>query len=198
LQITGSTEAYLCLGSAYRLMAEDDLNRDRDASAHWQAAEQAFAKVIALNPNHTEVYRSLGRLLTTRARAHFLQGESPQQALTAARNALERARELLSQSPYVLMASARAELVHALWSSRQGREDCPAAETGLQYVQAALAVRPDFAEAIALKACLLNLTSSADQPGHLFQSALAANAHLTHEWSPLFQPPVTQVGMAPD
>jgi serine/threonine-protein kinase len=188
LELATHDGATLCIGSAYRMLAEHDLISGRNPEANLSRAEEAFVELLRRNPKHVSAYRSLGRLHTLEARWLASRRRDPLDAFSRAGQALEEALQLKPKAPTICLAEARRCLRMAGWLIAQNQPAESLLVRGLKYADVALDARNDWAEAMAVRACLqtLHSRSGAELGEHQteLERSLSLNPHLEYEWSP--------------
>jgi serine/threonine-protein kinase len=170
------------------MLAEHDLISGRNPEANLARAEEAFVELLRRNPKHVSAYRSLGRLHTLEARWLASRQRDPLDAYSRAGQALEQALQLKPEAPTICLAEARRCLRMAGWLIAQNQPAESLLVRGLKYADDALDARNDWAEAMAVRACLQTLQSCAgtESGGHRteLQRSLSLNPHLEYEWGP--------------
>ena len=187
-------EAQLCLASIERLRAEAALHWGGDFESHWHEALRGFEKLLTMNPNYAEAFRSLARLHTLDARWRILQGVSPEAAFDLARTAMDKALTLESGSPYYYLADALWHLHKGLWLKRSGQPVGKLVRDGLACAEKCLALRPEFAEALVVKAALMAVEGARPQNSEGEESTrlklaglLEQNPQLRYQWQDLIR-----------
>ena len=191
LNLGEALDALLCLGSAYRMKAEHQFQQGGDPSAFIEKAGQGFERILSINHEFTEAFRSLGRLHTLEFRWHLRQGASPEPALDKARVSLSQARAHHKDQLEPLIAGARLVLWEGIWSMAQKPQTGLDLEQGIDWVNSVLEVDSDRIEAKALKLCLLGLQDKihgkplATAHAELKQ-LLRSNPNLAFHWESTF------------
>ena len=147
LKLSNLPEVILCVASVYRLKAEAVVKEGGDPSSRLEQAHEALSRVLKLNPDHPEAFRSLGRLYTLEGQWRAATGGDPLRAFERAREALDRALVLEPNVAYFHLALAR-------WALERDRRQ-PSAEIrelGLKSVEKAIQLRPGWPEALDLRA----------------------------------------------
>ena len=182
LDRSDDSEARLILGSALRLQGEYALRVGNNPEPFLSKAEHAFGSILAVNPNHGEAARSLGRLDTLRAEVFSGNGNGSREALQRARNALDRAAKQMNDSPSFWLAEAHW---HWQWHQLDGH---PEQLGNLNPVIASLASRPDLPEVRAAMARLLTLPcrpeSRRREGFEILALALRERPELALGWAP--------------
>jgi len=185
-------EAQLCLASVERLRAEAAFRLGGNFDKHMQTAMEGIEGLLTMNHNYAEAYRSLGRLHTLDAHRRIQAGLNPEKAFELARSALDKALSLEQRSPYFYLADAIWHLHKVLWLRKQGLPVTELTQSGLASADKSLTLRPEFAEALVVKAALLEMdgaptkTAEGGEPDRLkLAGLLERNPQLRHQWQNL-------------
>jgi hypothetical protein len=178
--------ADLCIGSVWRLEAEQQLLDGGNPTVAITNAQEAFALILKTDPHFPAVYRALGRLHTLEARWKADSGRNPQRSFDDAGEALRRAIEMKPDSPTICLAEARRCLRFAEWKLNTGEGVTTETSRGVEHCDRALKTRVDWPEARAVRAALGIISArnkSAVEAHDDLLRALADNPHLETEWS---------------
>ncbi|MDJ0840312.1 MAG: protein kinase [Acidobacteriota bacterium] len=179
----GATTAHLCRGSVWRLRGEQVFHDGGDPSPFLEKAAASFAAILAKRADDAEAHRSLGRTHTLQARGLIAAGLDPGSALQRAGQSLTKALELEREAAHFPIAMVRYQLVLAEYAAARGQTDEAAITHAMALLDRIEAVRPGYAEAGVLRACLLKLKGSEpERARHELRQALETNAFLSSEW----------------
>lgn len=190
-------------GWGWLSLAGFELEHKRDPSKHLEQALQVLHHALSLNPGHSRAWLYQGETLELKARWMAQRGQAPDATFSAAEQAFQKAVELAPTQQEVQLAFGHFHRWKASWLRDVGKEDAQAElEQGLSLVTGMLASRPDWAEALLLRASLLEeqaRSSSSQSERHslreqvaeAFQFATLGNPNLVLEWKHQLLLPVT-------
>jgi serine/threonine-protein kinase len=181
------------LGSVLLLRARWEASTARDPSARLKAAEEALATALKLNPREDTAwgYRGEGRALRADWRAtRSLPFDADFEEAAAA---LTRAAELAPKSPGHRLALAECLHTWWRWRRRAGRDGGDRLEQAAAAAEQALAARPGWPEAAAIRAAIRVAAADEQEPRRRLEmleqarreleSALRRNPHLKLRWA---------------
>ncbi|MCY1020138.1 serine/threonine-protein kinase [Pyxidicoccus sp. MSG2] len=148
------------LGRVLHTLAAYELEHGKDPRPELSRAEEALRRALELNPRETEAWRSLGEVHTVRAGWLMRRRQAPDAELAAAEGAFTKALELAPDDGEARLAFGSFWRTHAEWRAGTGQDAKADVERGLSLVEAALATRPGWAEAVELRARLRALSPS--------------------------------------
>jgi tetratricopeptide (TPR) repeat protein len=196
LQLVPDARATLCIGSAYRILAEHDVNSGRSPERDLALARETFSGLLHRNPKYFPAHRELGRLYTLEGRWLAGNGGDPLPSFNNAGQALEQALALKPNAPIICLAEARRCLRMAEWLIASGLSAEALLARGLLHTDRAMAARERWAEAMAVRACL-HLLQARNATEHQHDKklraeeellrALTLNPHLEFEWGPFLR-----------
>lgn len=173
----------LCRASIWRIRAERWLAHGRDPWPALRKSRLGLEALLRANPNHAEGHRSLGRLATLEGRALMRQGADPRSAFDTAASAIDRATVLAPDVDVNHLAKARLALRRLEWLGADSEDGASSYRSGIESADRALALRPGWPEARALRAVLsMAVGAGADQGIEALRAALDDNPHLRPEW----------------
>lgn len=187
LTLFNDSGSHLCIGSAYRLLAEDAVYRGMDPSRHVEAAEATFRSILASNDQYPEAHRSLGRLYTLQAQWRERTNQPAAKIRQAYLQADEHLRRALALGNNVdfLLAAANHALFFARWLKTENKPDYRDWVTrGNTLIEQALQQQSNRPYTRVLQAHL-NLLTAADEGQAMLQlhQALTDNPNLVERWS---------------
>ena len=156
LEIRRRPRSLLCLGSVRRMQADYRLTfEDFEATAALTATSEAlFEEILRLDENHAEAHRSLGRLMTLKARQLRKQNLNPEPALARAREFLDQASKLKGKWTDFHLADARWHLERALWLQTVNKDASKAIEAGRSSLNQISSPQEALVEILRLRAKL--------------------------------------------
>ncbi|WP_224369073.1 serine/threonine-protein kinase [Hyalangium versicolor] len=179
--LPGQATPWANLAKVRSLQAAFALEQGRDPRKSLDKAQEALAQAFQRNPEEAQAWFHQGEVHELRARwlgqQHDVEaGPRFEQAAQAYEKALQLAPRLLDY---------RAAFGHfcrewARWLKASGQDAAPPLKRGQALADALLSARPDWTEALLLKASLLAELGTPD--AQLSAKALAANPHWTVWW----------------
>ena len=148
-------QPWMWLGAVHRVEAEHALRHGQDAARPLKQATEALRRALALNPGLAQAWRLLGETQAVEARWRARGGHGRDGDFDAAAQSFQKALDLEPARPESRTAFARFCFTWSEWRSRNGRDATPALERGLTLAEAAVAARPAWAEALAVRGALL-------------------------------------------
>ncbi len=185
--------AHANLGFVLHARAEALAAQNRDPGPAIAQARSAFARAHAINPSLAWSWPELAGLELTAARWSRQHGVFPRRPLLAAETAVRTAIRLNGRSAVAWQRAAECDLERAL--SDRGSDRQRDVQHGLERVGHALALNPELADALLVRAQLLGLSD-----GNRVQSAAEAARALARavELNPLLAARAEVIARAPD
>jgi eukaryotic-like serine/threonine-protein kinase len=181
------------LAAAHVFRARLAVDRGLDPGADLAGAREACTAALGVNPASWRAFMWRGRAETLAARSAIQAGRSPDRALRAAVESLERARQ--ANPTAVELALAAAELAEVQVASRPGRGSQAELQAALTLLRRGLEVNADDAALLAASGRLLLLAAETShdlsgreklrqQGAGALQRALAINPLLRRDLGP--------------
>ncbi|WP_163999194.1 protein kinase domain-containing protein [Pyxidicoccus caerfyrddinensis] len=156
-------QPWMWLGAVHRVEAAEALRRGQETTRSLKQATDALRRALALNPGLAQAWWLLGETQAVEARWRARNGQGRDEDFDAAAQSFQKALDLEPARPESRTAFARFCLTWSAWRSQAGRDATPVLERGLTLAEAAVAARPSWAEALAVRAALL--AERVEQPG---------------------------------
>lgn len=150
---------YIRMAENYIIQARYRLNRQRSPLNLLGQADGLLRKAKSLNPNYYEIYTREGESSLLKARWQSTAGQNPRVNFRAAEVSLQKAAALNPKDIHTNLTEARLGWREAEWRINRGQRATAAAEIsrGLNALQQAFDINPNYAESHALKGILLQL-----------------------------------------
>jgi serine/threonine-protein kinase len=183
------------LAAVQLLRARQELRSGRDPEAALATAEGSLAAAVKLNPKLARAFQVTGEAHAVRAEWGAARGRPFDAGFEKAMHALARASELDPGDPGPQLAMARTLWSWGTWLGRAGRNTAAHHERTRAAADAALAARPGWPEAAAIRAAALASLAPFAPPEEgprllaearrQLDAALRQNPHLVEEWRPV-------------
>jgi hypothetical protein len=172
------------------------LEQGRDPGPELDRASEALRQALGINPRMANTLRYQGETLGVRARWLARQGKARREDFEAAATAFQQAIEADPEWQEFRLSAAVLHREWASWLSATGSDPTPVLRLGLARVDEALASRPMWAHARAVRASLLLALSETpvgppqqqawrSEARKELDQALASNPNLVGEWGQL-------------
>ncbi|WP_164019179.1 serine/threonine-protein kinase [Pyxidicoccus trucidator] len=165
-------QPWMWLGAVHRVEAAEALRRENepgralkqataaarrgsDPALLLKRSTEALRRALALNPALAQAWLLLGETQAVEARWRAGRGQGRDADFDAAATSFQKALDLEPARPETQAAFARFCLTWAGWRGRSGLDATPVLERGLTAADAAVAARPSWAEALAVRGALL-------------------------------------------
>ncbi|MCY0997909.1 protein kinase [Myxococcus sp. MISCRS1] len=193
--LPGLAHPWANLAKPHHLRAVFALEHGRDPSPALAKALEALREAFARNPEEAQAWLYQGRVHEVRASWLSSRGqrEAAKQAFDEAARAFEKALQLKPGRQDHQVAFGQFCRSRALWAEALGQAPGPWLARGLGVADTLLIARPEWAEALLLRASLLRVEESRlTAPGEqragggmreAADAALARNPHLGHLWA---------------
>jgi serine/threonine-protein kinase len=174
------------LGATHALLAQREIDRRRDPRAALAQADEALQRALKLGPRDVEVHLHLGEARALAARDRAARREAKDSDFEGAAEEVEKAIALAPEQGEHRLSLGAVCAAWAAWKKSAGADPAPVLRRGLDQVKQALAARPTWAEARALRARLIlagaqaaegpaGAREQAARAAEDFSAALAAN-----------------------
>ncbi|WP_164021307.1 serine/threonine-protein kinase [Pyxidicoccus trucidator] len=194
--LPGMAHPWANLAKVHHLRAAFALEHGRDTAPALAKADAALREVFARNPEEAQAWLFQGRVHEVRARWLASRGQQARagDAFEEAARAFEKALQLKPGRQDYQVAFGQFCRERALWAEASAEAPGPWLERGLGVADTLLAARPEWAEALLLRASLLRVkdlgapaSGALGVGGHRMRkdadAALARNPHLMHVWA---------------
>jgi tetratricopeptide (TPR) repeat protein/predicted Ser/Thr protein kinase len=174
--LPGMAHSWSNLAKVHQLRAAIELEQGRDPGPALAKADAALREAFARNPNEAQAWFYQGRVLEVRARWQAMRGQQARArgAFEEAARAFDEALQLRPERQDYQVAFGQFCGERARWAQASGEDPGPWQKRGLGVAEALLATRPEWADALLLRASLLRKDAGA---------ALARNPNLRHVWA---------------
>jgi hypothetical protein len=181
------------LAKAHHTQAAWAVELGGDPTADLEQASQALRQALELNPRLGVALRYKGETLATRARWLARRGQARGEDFEAAAKAFQQALEITTEWKEYHLGLSLLQRDWARWLAQAGGDPSPLLRQSLALVDEALAPRPQWAYARAVRASILLAMAETSAPAEQQQAwasegrmeleqALASNANLVPEW----------------
>ncbi|MCY1020971.1 serine/threonine-protein kinase [Pyxidicoccus sp. MSG2] len=194
--LPGMARPWVNLAGVHHLRAVLLLERGRDPGPAVARADEALREAFARNPEEAEAWLYRGRVHEVLARGLTSRGqrERAREAFDRAARAFEKALELMPERQDFQLAFGQYCRERARVAPTFGEAPGAWLERGEKVADALLAARPEWADALLLRAGLRRLREAGalsaegprawrEQAPEDLDAALARNPQLKHEWS---------------
>jgi tetratricopeptide (TPR) repeat protein len=193
-RIPGRAGPWAILGAIQWMRAQRDAARGRDPTPRLKLAEDTLADSLRLNGKGSIAWRYVGEVAATRAGWEAAHGRGPEAQFEKAAQAFERAGSLdpLNLELRLRLAEVLRELGVRLGQTAKATTALAKARSN---VEAVLAARPHWAQAVAVRAAVLAAMAEGADPGAAtslrdearsqLSDALRDNPKLSAKWEPL-------------
>jgi hypothetical protein len=173
---------------------EGALRSGVNPSIHMQAGEAYLAKALAIDPKDRDCWQCLGELRAANAGWKAAWSHATQADFTSARKAFDHALAEEPTSQQSMLALGQLLVAQSGWEQAQKQDARMALTEGLTKAEELLRARPQWAEALALRATLKVLeaegssqafqSKKAQEASRDFAEALRWNRHLARNLAP--------------
>jgi serine/threonine-protein kinase len=154
-RMPGSSTGWAYLGKAHHMLAALELEHGRTPQQELARAEEALHNAKERNPRDVEVWLQLGELQALKARWQSRRGQGRAEEFEEAARSYQRALELDPQRLDTRVAFGHFCHVWASWQKETNQDPEPSARRGLALAQEVLAARPEWPDALLLRASML-------------------------------------------
>ncbi|MFY1825999.1 protein kinase domain-containing protein [Myxococcus fulvus] len=186
--LPGVAHPWANLAKVHHLRAASALERGKDPGAALASAEEALREAFTRNPEEPQAWLYRARVDEVRARWLASRGHagSARGAFDAAARAFDRALQLQPSRQDYALAFGRFCRERAALAEATAEAPGPWLERGLGVADRLLTTRPEWAEALLLRASLLQLKEAGSAATaarrEAVEAALARNPHLEPSW----------------
>jgi eukaryotic-like serine/threonine-protein kinase len=195
--LPGLAEPWSNLARAHSTLAAFELEQGRDPRRSVERAEEALRGAFERNAGEAQAWLYQGEVRGIRARWLARQHQARAGDFEEAARSFEKALELRPQRLDYRVAFGHFCREWALWQKESGLDPSPTLKRGLALADEVLAARPSWADALLLRATLLQevelpgltpeqRTASRQSAREAADLALALNAHLASWWKRQF------------
>ncbi len=187
--LNAQTWAYL--GKSFQLLAAFELEQGRDPRKNLTEATTALRRALDLKPGDAETLGYLAEVQGLEARWKAHQGQARPEDFAAPAATFQRALDLKPGNDQdIRLAFGRFRRDQATWEKKMGQDPLPSLEQGLLLAHGLLTERPQWADALLLRASLLLSRAEVvahpepqalDQARTDINQALASNRNLERE-----------------
>jgi predicted Ser/Thr protein kinase len=181
------------LARTHHLQAAWAVELGKDPTTNLEQASQALRQALTLNPRLGAALRYQGETLATRARWLARRGQANGKDFEAAAQAFQQALAITTEWKEYHLGLSLLQRDWAKWLAQAGGDPSPLLQQSLEMVDEALAPRPQWAYARAVRASVLLTMAEttalaaqrqawASEGRRELEQALASNANLVPEW----------------
>ncbi len=188
-----NAHAWTNLAKVHHTLAAWAVELGRDPTTDLELASQALREALTLNPRLGVALRYQGETLATKARWLASRRQARAEDFEAAAKAFQQALEISREWKEYHLGLSLLQRDWAKWLAQEGGDPSPLLEESLALVDEALAPRPQWAYARAVRASILLALAETSAPAaqrqewesegrRELEQALASNSNLVPEW----------------